>query len=116
MDNITLAPLQVHVSLTARVAQAAKDLSPGTKIDRVDFEVLGPRGGDWRRTGPRGEDLTIYEVVINEEMQYSMWPAGEMVPSGWKSVGKTGTKEECLDYIAEVWTDLRPLSLRKGDG
>lgn len=116
VDNIDLTPLQVHVSNTGRVAQAAKDLPPGAKVDRVEFEVLGPEDGDWRRTGPGGEDLTIYQVVINEELQYSIWPAGEAVPAPWKSEGKTGTKQECLDYIAEVWTDMRPLSLRKGDG
>jgi len=55
----------------------------------------------------------VYAVVINGEEQYSMWPASNEIPAGWRSVGKTGTKQECLDYIAEVWTDLRPLSIRK---
>jgi MbtH protein len=59
------------------------------------------------------EDTTIYRVVINHEEQYSIWPEGRTLAPGWKTVGKSGTKKECLDYIEEVWTDMRPLSLRK---
>jgi len=59
------------------------------------------------------EDTTIYKVVINEEEQYSIWPAHKANPLGWKDVGKSGTKEECLAYIKEIWTDMRPHSLRK---
>jgi MbtH protein len=58
-------------------------------------------------------DKTEYQVVINHEEQYSIWPAARTIPDGWKAVGKSGTKEACLDYIEEVWTDMRPLSLRK---
>ena len=56
---------------------------------------------------------TRFQVVINHEEQYSIWPEDRELPLGWKSVGKTGTKQECLDHIEEVWTDMRPLSLRK---
>jgi MbtH protein len=59
------------------------------------------------------EDLTIYDVVVNEEEQYSIWPADRKVPLGWNRVGRQGPKAECLAYIDEVWTDMRPLSLRK---
>jgi len=59
------------------------------------------------------EDTTIYKVVMNSEEQYSIWPDYKEVPKGWKHAGKTGLKEECLAYIKEVWTDMRPLSLRK---
>ena len=59
------------------------------------------------------EDLTIYDVVVNDEEQYSIWPVGRAIPLGWKAVGKQGKKAECLEYIKEVWTDMRPLSLRK---
>ena len=59
------------------------------------------------------EDSTIYKVVVNDEEQYSIWPADRELPLGWHDVGKSGTKEECLAYIKEVWTDMRPLSLRK---
>lgn len=56
---------------------------------------------------------TIYKVVVNHEEQYSIWPAHRENPLGWRDGGKSGTKQECLDYIKEVWTDMRPLSLRK---
>ncbi len=59
------------------------------------------------------EDKTIYKVVVNGEEQYSIWPADRENALGWKDAGKSGTKAECLDYIKEVWTDMRPLSLRK---
>jgi|SRR5438270_7989219 len=62
---------------------------------------------------PDREDTTIYKVVVNHEEQYSIWPADRENPLGWNDVGKVGPKEECLAYIKEVWTDLRPLSLRK---
>jgi len=59
------------------------------------------------------EDKTIYKVVVNHEEQYSIWPTERENPLGWKDVGKSGLKDECLAYIKEVWTDMRPLSLRK---
>jgi len=59
------------------------------------------------------EDNTIYKVVLNHEEQYSIWPADRENAPGWSEEGKTGTKAECLQYIKEVWTDMRPLSLRK---
>ena len=59
------------------------------------------------------EDTTIYKVVVNHEEQYSIWPAERENPLGWRDAGKTGLKEECLEYIKDVWTDMRPLSLRK---
>lgn len=59
------------------------------------------------------DDLTIYKVVINHEEQYSIWPNDRDNPLGWKDAGKNGHKDECLAFIKEVWTDMRPLSLRK---
>ncbi|MGC1676243.1 MAG: MbtH family protein [Candidatus Binataceae bacterium] len=59
------------------------------------------------------DDSTIYKVVLNHEEQYSIWPVGKMNPLGWTDAGKTGSKTECLAYVKEVWTDMRPLSLRK---
>jgi MbtH protein len=58
------------------------------------------------------EDQTIYKVVVNHEEQYSVWPADKDNPLGWRDAGKSGSKAECLAYIKEVWTDMRPLSLR----
>jgi MbtH protein len=62
------------------------------------------------------EDSTIYRVVLNHEEQYSIWPVGKKNPLGWIDTGKAGTKTECLAYVKEVWTDMRPLSLRKAMG
>src|ERR1700694_1663562 len=59
------------------------------------------------------EDKTIYKVVINHEEQYSIWPEYKENALGWKDAGKRGIKAECLAYVEEVWTDMRPLSLRK---
>ena len=59
------------------------------------------------------EDTHTYEVVMNHEEQYSIWLKGRDLPAGWSYVGKSGQKAECLAHIEEVWTDMRPLSLRK---
>jgi len=64
-------------------------------------------------TGEEKEDNTIYKVVVNHEDQYSIWPADRENPLGWRDAGKVGAKTECLAYVKEVWTDMRPLSLRK---
>lgn len=53
-----------------------------------------------------------YVVVMNDEAQYSIWPAEREVPGGWRSVDVIGSKDVCLAYIETVWTDMRPLSLR----
>jgi MbtH protein len=59
------------------------------------------------------EDTTVYKVVLNHEEQYSIWPADRENAPGWRDGGKSGTKAECLAHIKEVWTDMRPLSLRR---
>ncbi len=53
-----------------------------------------------------------YRVVLNYEEQYSIWPVERENALGWRDAGKTGTKDECLAYIKDVWVDMRPLSLR----
>lgn len=58
-------------------------------------------------------DNIIYQVVVNHEEQYSIWPAGHEIPAGWREAGCEGSKDECLDFVNEVWTDMRPLSLRR---
>ena len=58
------------------------------------------------------EDSTLYKVVVNHEAQYSIYPADRINPLGWTDAGKIGPKSECLDHIKEIWTDMRPLSLR----
>ncbi|HEV2552117.1 MAG TPA: MbtH family NRPS accessory protein [Stellaceae bacterium] len=59
------------------------------------------------------EDTHTYTVLVNDEEQYSLWLAELPIPGGWRSTGQVGPKQECLDYVRRVWTDLRPLSLRK---
>lgn len=59
------------------------------------------------------DEEATFEVVVNHEEQYSIWPADREIPAGWRKAGKSGKKAECLQYIEEVWTDMRPLSLRK---
>jgi MbtH protein len=61
------------------------------------------------------EDTAVYKVLVNHEEQYSLWLADLDVPAGWRETGKSGSKEECLAYVEQVWTDMRPLSLRKLD-
>jgi MbtH protein len=63
--------------------------------------------------GEESEDTRKYKVVVNHEEQYSIWFAERENPLGWKDVGRSGTKQECLEHIKEVWTDMRPLSLRR---
>lgn len=59
------------------------------------------------------EDTTIYIVVENHEEQYSIWPEYRDIPAGWSDTGFHGLKPDCLAHIKEIWTDMRPLSLRK---
>jgi MbtH protein len=54
-----------------------------------------------------------YLVVINHEDQYSIWFSDQDMPAGWIPEGTQGTRQECLDHIDSVWTDMRPRSLRK---
>jgi MbtH protein len=58
------------------------------------------------------EHADEYRVVLNNEEQYSIWPMGEELPAGWRDAGFQGAREQCLAHIDEVWTDMRPLSLR----
>jgi MbtH protein len=60
-----------------------------------------------------GRQASRCKVVVNHEDQYSVWPADRENPPGWRDAGHTGTREECLQYISQVWTDMRPLTLRQ---
>ena len=59
------------------------------------------------------EDLTTYKVVLNHVEQDSIWPVDRDNAPGWRDAGVQGTKAECLAHIEQVWTDMRPLSLRR---
>lgn len=93
VDNFDLVSVRVHLAVTGKTAQNAE------------------AGG--KNTPEQDDDKTIYAVVTNSEKQYSIWPVDRELPAGWTRAGKTGTKQECVDYIAKVWVDLRPESLRK---
>lgn len=86
-----------------------KRKASSTKTKKPASEVTKP--GITHSTGEE-EDTRVYKVVINHEEQYSIWFADRDPPLGWQAVGKEGLKTECLSYIDEVWTDMRPLSLR----
>jgi MbtH protein len=58
------------------------------------------------------DENTTYQVLVNDEGQYSLWPADKEVPAGWQPDGTRGTRQECMDHVDEVWTDMRPRSLR----
>lgn len=72
--------------------------------------TLSPQAGMMNQDDENG---TRYTVVINDEEQYSIWPADRGLPDGWHEAGTSGTRQACLDYIAEVWIDMRPASLRR---
>jgi MbtH protein len=55
---------------------------------------------------------SVFNVVINDELQYSIWPENLLLPAGWKLAGKSGSKSDCLEFVEANWTDMRPLSLR----
>ena len=63
------------------------------------------------------DEKRIYRVVVNDEQQYSIWPADKpQLPNGWHAEGLEGLKEDCLAYIERTWTDMRPASLRRAMG
>jgi len=66
-----------------------------------------------QNTHQDAQDDVQYTVVINDEEQYSIWPTFRDVPSGWREVGVRGAKATCLEHIENVWTDMRPASLRR---
>ena len=57
------------------------------------------------------EDQAIYKVAVNHEEQYSIWPVNRENASCWRDAGKSGSKEECIAWTAQIWTDMRPLSI-----
>ena len=59
------------------------------------------------------DDTRVYAVVVNDEEQYSIWLDDRELPAGWRREGTTGPRDACLAHIDQVWTDLRPLSLRQ---
>lgn len=58
------------------------------------------------------DDTVHYFVVVNAEEQYSIWPSHRDLPNGWTAVGGARSREDCLNHIEAVWTDMRPKSVR----
>ena len=85
-------------------------------VAAVTVVAAKPREGEKTRMSEEQEDTTIYKVVVNHEQQYSIWPAYKDNAPGWNDYGFQGQKDECLAKIKELWTDMRPVSLRdKGE-
>lgn len=84
-----------------------KSQAMGAAIAMLAASAVGSAGWDEQ------EDTQAYKVVVNHEEQYSIWPADRENALGWNDAGFQGSKQECLEYIEQVWTDMRPLSLRK---
>ena len=59
------------------------------------------------------DDSNTYAVVVNDEQQYAIWPVIRDLPAGWKEAGYRGSRGDCLAHIEIVWTDMRPLSVRR---
>lgn len=57
-------------------------------------------------------DCERFQVVVNDEDQFSVWPVDRDLPPGWRADGVRGKREECLSSIEQRWTDMRPRSLR----
>lgn len=104
VENVDSVPVAVHLSATGQLANTLNDRPSQTPTEKAPSKTFGA-----------GEDSSdpIYQVVVNGELQYSMWPVDREIPAGWKAEGPSGTKPECLEYIQAVWTDMRPLSMRQ---
>jgi MbtH protein len=97
-----------YTSLQKLSAKANGRYNPCGSIDLTD-----EKKGSFFMSENENEATKTYLVVVNHEEQYSIWLPGKEIPAGWHEAGKSGTKDECLSYISDVWTDMRPLSLRQ---
>lgn len=66
-------------------------------------------------TNPFEDADSLYLVVVNDERQYSLWPSGTAVPAGWVTAHDTDSRSNCLEYVEEHWTDMRPNSLVRAE-
>jgi MbtH protein len=100
-------------SVISRVIIHKNDSKCDAESDYTSPEFFVPNWGDRDMAYDDDDDTTTFNVVMNYEEQYSIWPVDRQLPGGWRLAGKAGSKAECLSYIDEVWTDMRPLSLRR---
>jgi MbtH protein len=88
-------------------------------LPRRASSTLGPVNGDCYggrmdgATNPFEDPDGVYLVLVNDEGQYSLWPAFVDVPAGWTVEHQRDTRQACLDYIERTWTDMRPRSLAR---
>lgn len=106
-SNLSMDSLLAHES---RYTGGKRDSATGRVAARRGLNDEAVRGETMAIVDT--EDTTLYKVVVNHEEQYSLWPADRENPLGWIDAGKCGPKPDCLEYIASVWTDMRPLSVR----
>jgi MbtH protein len=62
-------------------------------------------------TNPFEDETGLYVVLVNDEIQYSLWPSFRPTPPGWTVAVESCSRQECLTWIESNWTDLRPKSL-----
>ncbi|WP_406155523.1 MbtH family protein [Streptomyces canus] len=65
---------------------------------------------------PFDDDTLEHFVLVNDEGQQSLWPAFAEVPAGWTVVHGRAARQECLEYVEQHWTDMRPKSLIRAMG
>lgn len=64
-------------------------------------------------SNPFDDENGTFYVLINDEEQHSLWPAFADVPAGWRVAFGESTRADCLAYVEETWTDIRPKTLRE---
>jgi MbtH protein len=62
---------------------------------------------------PFDDEEGRFLVLVNDEDQHSLWPVFADVPAGWRIVFGEDSRQRCLDYVEEKWTDMRPRTLRE---
>jgi amino acid adenylation domain-containing protein len=114
LRDLLATTLPPHMLPSQYVHLDALPETPNGKVDRRALRALA--GDDAAPPAPvaDGAEDVAYRVVVNDEDQYSVWPAGRSLPSGWSPVGRPDSLEHCLEVVDELWTDLRPRSLRAG--
>jgi glycopeptidolipid biosynthesis protein len=64
-------------------------------------------------TNPFDDENGNFFVLVNDEEQHSLWPSFADIPTGWSVVYGEASRQTCLDFIDQNWTDIRPKSLRE---
>lgn len=106
--------MQEHdIAAVLRERQVARIANGSFRSSKFDSTLLRPARYEGTTMSADDDDDRDYKVVVNHEEQYSIWLSYRDIPLGWRDAGFQGKRKPCLDWIAEVWTDMRPLSLRR---